>query len=517
MKKKFGVHMLLLGLACLALAALPATAGAVPKKPKLVVAIVIDQFRYDYLTRFESEYTGGFHRLLTQGAVFSNANYEHFPTVTAIGHSTFLTGAIPALSGIVGNDWYDRTIGKSVTSVSDPAERILGGAGEGGASPRRLLVSTVGDELKIADRGKSRVIGVSLKDRAAILPSGHMADGAYWFDSKSGHFVSSSYYFSDLPAWVKDFNGGHPADKYRGRTWLGHKLADEASDALYGKLAPTPFGNELVEAFAERALSAEQLGRHEFPDILTVSFSSNDYVGHAYGPDSPEAHDISLQTDRLFDKFFHYLDSQVGLQNVLIVMTADHGAAPVPEVNVARKMPGGRLPARFITDPVQAALTAKYGEGKWIVSPSEHSLYFNLDLIRERKLDRGEVERTAAAAILQIPHVFRVYTREQLLTGMAMADQVGRRVANGYYASRGADIYILMEPYWLPGKSGTTHGTAFSYDAHVPVIFMGSGIRAGRYFGKAAPNDIAPTLAAILSVETPSGSVGRVLDEMFAD
>jgi predicted AlkP superfamily pyrophosphatase or phosphodiesterase len=508
---------LCLWLATAVITAISVGTAATPRKPKLVVAIAIDQFRYDYLTRFGGEYTGGFRRLLSQGAVFTNARYEHFPTVTAIGHSTFLSGATPSFSGIIGNEWFDRAGGKQVTSVSDDSVRILGGQGEGGASPRRLLVSTVGDELKIADGGKSRVIGISLKDRSAILPAGHMANGAFWLDSKTGHFVSSTYYFEDLPGWARDFNSGKPADKYRGVKWLTHTMPDEASEKLYGKLPASPFGNELMEALAERAVAAEQLGRHDTTDILAVSFSSNDYVGHAYGPDSPEVHDISVRTDRLFDKFFRFLDAQVGAQNILFVLTADHGVAPVPEVNAERKMPGGRLPAHGVTDAVQAALAAKYGEGKWIQGPAENSLYLNLDLIRRKNLDRAEVDRTAAQAALAVAHVFRVYTREQLMSGAGMDDAAGRRVKNGFYAPRGADVYVLAEPYWLPGASGTTHGSVFDYDTHVPVIFMGPGIRAGRYYANIAPNDIAPTLAVILSVETPSGAMGRVLSEIFAD
>ena len=502
-------------IAALSLAACALAGPApLPKKPKLVLAIAVDQFRYDYLTRFRSEYTGGFDRLLSRGAVFTNARYEHFPTVTAIGHSTFLSGATPSISGIVGNDWYDREAGKNVTSVSDDQARILGGTGEGGASPRRLLVSTVGDELKIAGNGKPRVIGISLKDRAAILPAGHMADGAYWFDAKSGGFVSSTFYFPDLPAWVKDFNAGRPADRYRGNPWLNHKMP-EAPEKLYATMAASPFGNEIVEAFAERAIQAEQLGKRGVTDLLAVSFSSNDYIGHQFGPDSPEVHEISVRTDRLFEKFFAYLDQQVGLDSVLVVLTADHGVAPLPEAQAARRMPGGRMPPRIVRDTVQAALAKKFGDGNWIVSPSEHSLYLNLDLIRQKNLDRAEVNRVAAQAALEIPHVFRVYTRERLMNGPALEDQVGRRVMNGFYVRRGADIYILLEPYWMFGTSGTTHGTTFSYDAHVPVIFMGAGIRPGRYFDSIAVNDIAPTLAAILEVETPSGSVGRVLDEIF--
>ncbi|MCL4401873.1 MAG: alkaline phosphatase family protein [Acidobacteria bacterium] len=495
------------------LVALACLLSAAPRKPKLVVGIVVDQFRYDYLTRYRNEYKGGFDRLLTQGAVFGNARYEHFPTVTAIGHSVFMTGATPSVSGIVGNSWYDRDEARNLTSVSDDGVKLLGGPG-GGCSPRELLVSTVGDELKIAGGGKPRVIGISLKDRAAILPAGHMADGAYWFNERSGNFVSSTFYFADLPDWAKDFNASRPAERYKGASWLEHKMP-EAPEKLYPALEASPFGNELVEAFAERAIQAEQLGRHDTTDLLTVSFSSNDYVGHRYGPDSPEVHEISLRTDRLFDKFFRYLDAQVGMANVLVVMTGDHGVAPVPEVQNARRMPGGRMRPGSIRQAVTAALGAKFGDGNWLLTGSDTDLVFNLDLIRQKNLDRAVVERTAAEAALTVMHVFRVFTREQLMDGHSMEDQVGRRVMNGFYVRRSPDVTVLLEPYWLFGASGTTHGTTFSYDSHVPVIFMGPGIQPARYVRQIMPNDIAPTLATILDVETPSGSMGRALAELF--
>lgn len=493
--------------------------AAAPKKPKLVLAVVFDQFRYDYLTRFRSEYHAGFDRLLTRGAVFTNAFYDHFPTVTAIGHSTFLSGAYPSLSGIAGNEWYDREEQMQVTSVSDRETKLVGGLGGSGSSPRRLLVSTVGDEMKMADNGQSHVIGISLKDRAAILPSGHMADGAYWFDGASGHFVSSSYYFADVPAWVKNFNDAHPADQYAGAKWLNHTMPAD-SKQLYLGIPASPFGNELIEAFAERALEAGQLGRHDATDLLAVSFSSNDYIGHAYGPDSPEVHDISVRSDRLLGKLLDAIDRQVGLDNVLVVMTGDHGVAPVPEVNAARRMPGGRTARGLIPDTVQKALRARYGDFNWITNAEEYSIYLNWELIKVHKLDPDEVTRTAADALRALPHVFRVYTRQELMHGTVLDDPVSRRVEHGYYAPRCGDLEVILDPYWLYGTgsaSGTSHSTPFSYDTHVPVIFMGPGIKPGRYDESIIPNDIAPTLATILDVETPSGSVGRVLTEMFGN
>lgn len=490
--------------------------AAAPKKPKLILAIVVDQFRYDYLTRFRTGYTAGLNQLLTHGAVFTNADYQHFPTVTAVGHSTFLSGAIPSISGIIGNDWYDRDEGREVTSVFDAKTQLVGGRGGAGSSPARLLVSTIGDELKIANMGRSRVIGVSLKDRSAILPAGRMANGAYWFDNTSGNFVSSTFYFAGLPPWVTQFNDRRPAAHFAGAEWLNHKMPSDGKE-LYTALAASPFGNDLVAAFAERAIEVEQLGQHDVPDVLAVSFSSNDYIGHEVGPDAPEVREVSIRTDKVLGELFAAAQKSAGADNVLVVLTADHGVAPVPEVNEARRMPGGRPPAGVFNRTAQDALAKKYGDGKWIVSATEHSLYFNQSLITERKLTSEEVDRTAAQALSQVPHVFRVYTREQLATGAVQQDPISRRVMNGFYARRSGDVEILLEPYWMFTQNGATHGTPFGYDTHVPVIFMGPGIRPGRYYESITPNDIAPTLAAILEIETPSGSVGHVLSEIFTE
>jgi len=499
-------------------ALLPLSAAAQPViRPKLVLFVAVDQFRYDYVTRFRAKYKEGLDLLLTKGAVFTNAQLLHFPTVTAVGHSVFLSGAFPSVSGIIANDWYDRASGKSVTSVSDDTVSILGGRGGLGASPRRLLVSTIGDEMKAAYEGRPKVIGISLKDRGAILAAGHSADGAYWFDSKSGSFVSSTYYFPDLPGWVKSYNASRPADCYREAEWMGKKMPGEATEKLFSMLQSSPFGNELIEEFAERAVQSEALGQRDATDLLVLSFSSNDYVGHDAGPDAPEVREICLHTDRLLGKLFRFLDSRIGMRDVLAVLTSDHGVAPLPEANAARKMPGGRMPLGIVRQTVEKALAQKYGEGRWIVSPSEHSLTLNQDLIREKKLNEAEVHQAAAQAALEIPHVYRVYTREQLITGRFTPDEVSRRVMNGFHPVRSADVYLLLEPYWIFSARGTTHGTAFSYDAHVPLIFMGPGVRPGSFHDPTAVNDIAPTLATILGIETPSGSAGRVLSQILTE
>lgn len=502
--------------------AAPKPAVAVSRTPKLVLAIVIDQFRYDYLTRFKADYTSGLKRLMDQGSVFTNAYYEHVPTVTAVGHSTFLSGATPATSGIIGNDWYDRGAKKRVTSVtriddSDKGARLVGAAGPG-STPERMLQSTIGDELKLSGKG-GKVIGISIKDRSAILPVGRMADAAYWFDDASGNFVSSSYFFptSELPAWVAELNRARPGDKFAGGEWMGHKNPAAVGRQLYSELAYTPWGNELIQRITLRALAAEKLGMGEKIDLLAVSYSSNDYVGHRYGPDAPEVRDMAIRVDKHIGELLAAAEMQVGAGRVLAVLTSDHGVAPVPETNVQRKMPGGRINTQPIRAAVEQALKSRFGGGSWVADVlPEGGLYFNTDPFPGKAIDRAEMERVAAEIIRAQPHVFRVYTRTQLLNGAFLMDRVGARVRNGFNEIRSPDIMVIFDPYYLPGGGGgTNHGTPFDYDAHVPVIFLGPGLRTGKFNRNIAVNDIAPTLATLLEIETPSGNVGRALDEII--
>jgi predicted AlkP superfamily pyrophosphatase or phosphodiesterase len=521
---------------CLVIGTLVALPAAQPAQTpaardlRLVLLIAVDQFRYDYLTRFRGDYTDGLKRLLTEGAVFTDASLEHYPTVTAVGHATMLTGATPSVSGIIGNDWFDRTTRASVTSVSDPTVSQLGGSGTSGASPRRLLVSTVGDEIKMSSRAPKgapnapRVIGMSLKDRSAILPGGHSADASYWWDTKSGNFVTSTYYVKELPPWVKAFNDQKTPDTFAGRAWTliakpaapVKQLPPDRTAALYDGIYASPFGNELLESFADAALTAEQLGQRGVTDLLSVSFSSNDSVGHSLGPDSPEVRDIAIKTDRAIGRLLSRVDRLVGLQHVLVALTADHGVAPVPEVARQMGLNAGRMTSNELFGPIQQALEAKYGPGKWVASTAGSSPYLDYDLIAKVKADPAEVRQTAAAAAMAVPHVARVYTRDQLQRGEVSNDRVGQRVLRGFNPQRSGDLEILLEPYWMRQATGTTHGTPYNYDSHIPLILMGSRIKPGEYSDHVALNDLAPTLATMIAVETPGGSQGRVLTEMLA-
>jgi predicted AlkP superfamily pyrophosphatase or phosphodiesterase len=528
---KHAARLLLILIVTLLAPSAPRSLHAVEEAPsiRLVLLVAIDQCRYDYLTRFRSEFSGGLARLLTSGAVYSNAFLDHYPTVTAIGHSTMLSGATPAISGIVGNDWYDRALGRNVTSVSDPGTTLVGGTGEG-SSPRRLLVSTVGDEMKSASRAadgspnRPKVFGLSLKDRSAILPVGHMADGAYWLDTSSGAFVTSTFYRSELPTWVAAFNAKKLFDSYAGKSWAfldatsgpGHALPPAPGPPLYGAVYGSPYGNEILAALAETAIESEKLGQRGVTDLLSVSFSSNDAVGHTYGPDSPEVRDITVRTDRLLQALLARVDALVGLDHTLVILTSDHGVAPLPEVQQARRLPGGRAKGEELFTPIEDALKARYGDGKWILSTAGTAPYLNHALIAEKKLDPADVRRVAAVAAQSAPHVVRVYTREQLLSGESAPDTIGRRILRSYNLTRSGDLEIVLEPYWMRAANGTTHGTPYSYDAHIPLVFMGPGIRPGRYDATVALNDLAATVATMLSVEIPAGSQGRVLHEMFA-
>jgi predicted AlkP superfamily pyrophosphatase or phosphodiesterase len=494
-----------------------AAAPAAPKT-KLVVAIIIDQFRYDYMTRFDASYQGGLRQLHDGGAFFTDAHQAHYPTVTAVGHAAFLTGSIPAVDGIIGNEWFERETGKVVTSVSDDATKLVGGNGGTGSSPRRLVGSTLGDEIKIAGPGDSTVIGISLKDRAAILPVGHAANAAYWFEHESGQFVSSDYYMQELPAWVRAFNKSDGANRYAAAKWMPMDSAPGAQPfrilpAVLGKpyyeaMIGTPYGNEMLEAFAEDALKEEHLGRHSGTDVLTVSFSSNDVLGHQVGPDAPEVRDMCIRTDRILGQLLRAVEAEAGAGNYVVVLTSDHGVAPKPEELTKRGMPAGRFSGDEVSRAIESALSEKYGPAnKWMLE----STYLDRELLRAKHIPLTDAEETAAEAVRKLPYVFRVYTSTQLEHENLEGDPIGKLVQRGFYRGRAADLFIIQKPYWIASKDGTTHGTPFSYDTHVPVIFFGRGIRAGRYDENIRVADIAPTLAALLGVNTPSGSVGRVL------
>jgi predicted AlkP superfamily pyrophosphatase or phosphodiesterase len=515
------------------------------KPARLVVGIVIDQFRYDYLSRFQDQFgEGGFKRLLDGGAVFTNANYIHVPTYTACGHATFMSGATPSMNGIIGNEWFDRESGKRITSVTDGKVKLLGGRdGAAGMSPSRMIGSTIGDELKLASGGQAKVIGVSLKDRSAILPAGKHPNGAYWFDLNTGNLVSSTYYVSDLPEWVKKFNKEMRPDRFFGKRW--EKLLPEsayqrstADDAPYEKFSAgnkfpyminggeevagqrfynqfqyTPFANDYLVDFAKAAIEGEQLGADDTTDLLTVSFSANDLLGHACGPYSQEVQDMTLRTDRSLAEFFNYLDRKIGLDRIVIALTADHGVAPAPE-HVRQFGYGGKIERKTVADAIESALDKRFGDETWIQEFAYDNVYLDEAVIERHKIAVEEVERVASRAVVKIAGVAECFTYSQLLSGRLPQTKIARGVANGFYARRNGNLIIVAEPfYFITEGITTTHGTPYSYDTHVPMIFYGAGIASGTYHSDASPADIAPTLATLLKIEIPSNCMGRILSE----
>src|ERR1041384_827845 len=530
------------------------TQRSVPGKPKLVLVIVVDQFRYDYLERFGDLFgNGGFRRLMNQGAFFTNANYDYVPTYTACGHAAVFTGSVPSQNGIVGNAFYDRDIGKVRVMVSDDSSHLVTSSGTsqkgGAASPRDLVGSTIGDQLRLASNFRSKVVTVSLKDRAAVLPGGQRPNGAYWYDESTGEFVSSDYYFKELPAWVKTFDKTNKPDRYFGMKWepaltpdaykrsqaenlplqrsaLGPHLPlvlnggeDKPSAKFYGSFQFTPMASEYLEEFGKEAIDAEALGNDEFPDLLSISFSSPDLAGHAFGPDSVEVEDTYIRLDRVIADLLGFIDKRVGVANTIIAVTGDHGVAPVPEYAKSRGYDAARLSSRELIDAVNKALGARFGEGKWVVGFVNDQLYLDQKLIAEKKVNPTEAERVAGEAALTTAGVVRYFTRTQIIEGRMPAGPIARRVMNGFYPKRSGDVSVITKPFCFFAEGGlaTTHGSPYNYDTHVPIIMWGAGLAPGKYNAACTPSDIAPTLAALLAVEPPANYTGRVLVEALSE
>lgn len=524
-------------------------AAVSPKKPRLVVSVVIDQFRADYLNRFADQFgEGGFKRLMEGGAVFTNANYIHTPTYTACGHATNMSGATPAMNGIIANEWFDRKAGKVVTSVADDGTALLGGKpGASGSSPHRLVGSTMGDEMKRTSIGQAKVVGVSYKDRSAILPAGKRPNGAYWFSADNGNFVSSNYYFPDLPDWAKRFNREQHCNRYFGAKWdrllpeaaYSRSLPDdvEGEKSKYGNTFPrvinggkekiekefyddfekTPFANDYLLDFAKAAIENEHLGADEMTDLLTISFSANDLLGHKFGPFSQEVQDMTLRTDRTIANLLTYLDQKIGVGQWVLTLTADHGVAPVPE-QTQKLGYGGRVSGQQIIAAVEEALDKQFGEEKWILSYTYGNVYLDEAAAARRKIPIEELESVASQAVTKINGVAEAFTHSQLLSGRLPANAISKSVANGFFAARNGNLIVVPRPFFLlasglKGEDPTTHGSPYSYDAHVPVIFYGAGITAGSFYSDSSPADIAPTLAALLKIEPPSNYVGKILTD----
>jgi predicted AlkP superfamily pyrophosphatase or phosphodiesterase len=527
---------------------LPGTAEAQRPRPKLVLVVVIDQFRPDYLTRFSRFFgNGGFNLFLRRGASFPLAKYEHANTFTCPGHAVVLTGSYAERNGIVSNWWYDQKAGREEYCAADSSASLLGVDGPG-RSPRNLIDSTVGDGLKRANGGRSRVITISGKDRAAIMLGGHLADAAYWM--RDTLITTSTYYERELPPWVQRFNASKAASSYLGKIWtrllpteayavagpddvtaeqdiggmgrtFPHRpVRDSAGKNLIDAFETSPYHNEVLARFAMEAVVNERLGEHTEPDLLAIGFSANDLIGHAFGPDSHEVMDATVRTDRLLQRFFSFLGRRLGLANVAIVLTADHGVAPLPELTRDDK-PNPRA-ARF--DPskvgaaVEARLRTKYGPADssgWVIHQEFPYVYLNLHSLQQKKVSVAEAEAVAKSAAEGVAGVEQAITATELERQRSQGVQTSAE--RSFYPGRCGNLVYQLFPYWIADTQpvGTTHGSPWDYDADVPLLWFGAGIAPGTYRDTAAVADIAPTLSAILGIQPPSGSQGRVLREIL--
>ncbi len=516
------------------------SAATVPTRPKLVIIIIIDQFRNDYLDRFRPYFVeGGFNRLLS-GTRFANCRYDYAVTATGPGHATLLTGTYPNIHGIIENEWYDRSLKRPVNCVEDLNTKVVdsahGPGEERGASPQYLLGSTLGDELRLASGFQSKVVSISLKDRGAILPGGHTANAAYWYQPRTGRFISSTYYMTALPQWVSEFNDGAPSKEYCGKAWSALPITPGAVEKTLGEikvasseacpnsrflawLNGTPFISELELKFAREAVRNEKLGQGTATDLLTVSLSANDFIGHAYGPYSPQVSDMTLRTDRYLAAFFAEIDRLVGLTNVWIVLSADHGVAPTPKTIREQRLGLGLFRPSSVREALAASLSGTFGPDNWIDAVDIPYVYLNQNALAKHKVSRESAESAAATAAATVPGIFASFTRTEILREGGSSPVFSRKVSNSFFSRRSGDVFLILDPFAVPsgGETETTHGSPWSYDASVPLIFWGSQFRSGTIDIPCQPIDLVPTLAAALGLNVPSGSTGTPLAVALAN
>jgi len=507
-----------------------ASASAYNGHPKLIVVIVIDQFRGDYLERYRDQFgDGGFRLFLDHGAYFTDCNYDYANTRTAPGHSTLFTGAYTNGHGLVANDWWDFKNKRAVPFVEDENTKLVGVPGDkAGASPHNLLADTVGDELKLATQGKSRVFGVSLKDRAAVLPAGYAGDAAYWIEPKSGLWVTSTYYKNELPKWTQDFNSSNRATKYWDRDWkdaqgsvlrsTAHRKGKDGSEAgFYEVIGARPFGNEYELEFAKELMVYENLGNGPTTDFLAISLSPNDILGHQFGPDAPEMQAMALALDRELADFFNFLGHQIGLANVWIALSADHGISETPETAAKMRIRGTSVEGAKLNAEINDALTAKF-------SPGHPAAYIKLDYpmawLNEEAFTAVQVKErdaeTAAGEAMKHAGLRDYHPKWQLAEGAVPNTPWGRRYLNSFSPEGGWWVMGVPEPYTIGQVHGADHTSPYTYDTHVPLALYGLPFQPGTYRTHSEPIDLAATLASLLGINAPTHSVGRVLTEALA-
>ena len=518
------------------------------QRPKLVVGIVVDQMKMEYLYRFSDDFSAnGFKRLMDNGFVFHNAHFNYMPTYTAPGHASIYTGTTPSVNGIVGNDWFSRKLGKGMYCTDDDSVKTIGNgtAKEGAMSPKNLQSTTITDELRLGTNFKGKVIGMSLKDRGAILPAGHFANWAFWF-SGTGAFISSTFYGEKLPDWVTEFNNQKNYLPYINKGWSLLKPAADYNESLpddnpyegklynsdkpvfpynleemyekndAGVICSTPFGNNLLADFAKKAIEKEELGKDNVTDFLAVSFSSTDYVGHILGPRSMELQDTYLRLDLTIADFLNYLDKTVGKDNYLLFLTADHACAENANHLKDHKYDVKNVPSKDISKSLKDFSSTAFGVNL-VVDYSNFNIYLNKELIKTKGLDLVKVKQDFRAFLMTQEQVKKVYTEEEILASTGN-DYYLNFINNGYDVSQNGDMVVLDKPGYIEyGATGTSHGTPYAYDTHAPLLFYGWKIKPGESFDKKEITQIAPTLALKLKIEMPNGTKSKVLTEVLGE
>ena len=518
-------------------------------RPKLVVGIVVDQMRYDYLTRFYNRYgEEGFKRILKEGFNCENAHFNYIPTQTAVGHASIYTGATGSTHGIIANYWYDKFLKEWVYCVDDFNYEAVGtDEVNEQKSPYRLLTTTVTDELRLAQNMNGKTIAIGLKDRSAVLPGGHTSNGSYWFVGKEeGKFVTSSFYMDELPKWVNDFNKNGLVDGYMKKKWetlypiktytesiaddniyeglfvgeekpvFPHDLKKLAKDnAHFDLIKSSPFGNTLLIEFAKAAIKNEKLGQGDFTDFLAISFSSPDYIGHQYGVDSKEMQDTYLRLDQDLADLLDYLDKKIGTDNYTLFLTADHAAVPVPAYLKSKKIPAGYFESGALRGYIDELAVADYGTADIIENVSNYQIFLDRKKLKELKLDAALVADKLAEGLINYDGIHKVVTAKTLQE-TEFNKGILNYLQNGYNQKLSGDVLMIPDPATTSyGETGSTHGSGYSYDTHVPIMFFGKGIEKGRSRKKVEIIDIAPTLSNLLQIEFPNGSRGRVIEEVL--
>lgn len=517
------------------------------QRPKLVIGLVVDQMRWDYLYRYYGKYQNdGFRRMLTEGYSMNNVHINYVPTYTAVGHTTIYTGSIPAIHGIAGNDWYDKTTGKNVYCTADDSVKPIGTTNTkvGNQSPRNLWSTTITDELRMATNFQAKVVGVSLKDRASILPAGHHPTGAFWFDDSTGNFVTSSYYTNILPRWMNDFNAQNLPDQLVKNGWntllpiaeytesspdnspweglLGSAktptfpYSNLAADYLAKKdnIRYTPFGNTLTLKVAEAAIKGENLGADSVTDFLAINLASTDYAGHKFGPNSIEVEDVYLRLDRDLAEFFKYLDQTVGKGNFTVFLSADHGGAHSEAFMEEHKMPTGYYGED--NKEYNKILKTQFNVDQLISKITNNQVYLDDQLLFDNKLDAEQVKDFLLNILNKDKSILFAVDMKKVASS-SIPEPIKTRIMNGYNWQRSGDIQLIYHDSWLPtySKLGTTHGAWNSYDSHIPLIFMGFGIKNGESNAEYNMTDIAPTISTLLKIQFPSGTVGKPIVEVL--